>query len=872
MTDTKDRDKTLSASGPRPASLRRREAGGTVRQSFSHGRSKAVVVEKKRKRTVAGPTPAATPAPEPRRAEEREVREAREARAPEPETRPAPPPEPVRQAETAAQARAATGRGGVVLKSLTEEEKQARARALSDARYAEGELRKRAEADARKRADEDARLQRERDEGTRRRADEEARKASEEEARKRAEDEAKRRLEEDKRTGLAAGAPGTAAVAVEEEDEETKARAKRGKGPPPRAPSARRAEPRRRSGKLTINQALTEDERVRSLAAFRRAREREKRLARGSEPAAKVYREVIIPDTITVQELANRMSERAVDVIKELMKQGMMATVNSALDADTAQLVAEEFGHTAKRVSEAAVEEGMEGAPDREEDLVPRAPIVTVMGHVDHGKTSLLDALRATDVAAGEAGGITQHIGAYQVRLKSGAEITFLDTPGHAAFTSMRARGAKVTDLVVLVVAADDGVMPQTAEAIAHAKAAGVPILVAINKIDKADANPQRVKTDLLQHEIVVEEMGGEVQAIEVSATKHLGLDKLEEGILLQAEILDLKANPNRPADGAVIEAKLDRGRGPVATVLVQRGTLKQGDIVVAGAEWGRARALVNERGETVTEAGPSVPVEILGLSSSPEAGDRFQVVESESRARDISAYRQHKRRETRMTFGTRASLEQMFTRLEQGGLKELPLVIKGDMQGSVEAIIGALTKMGTEEVGVRVLHGAIGGVTESDVVLAEANSAPILAFNVRANAQAREHAQSAGVEIRYYAIIYDLVDDVKAALSGLLSPTLREQFLGNAEILQVFNISKVGKVAGCRVTEGVVRRGAKVRLVRDSVVIHDGTLSTLKRFKDEVREVQSGQECGMAFENYQDMQQGDVIECFEIETIARTL
>jgi translation initiation factor IF-2 len=837
-----------------------------VRQSFSHGRSKPVVVEKKRKRTIAAPAVGAAPAPEPRRAEEHE------ARAPQPEITPAPAQQAAPAAEPAVQARVVSGRGGVVLKTLTEEEKQARARALSDARQAEGEARKRAEADARRRADEDVRQQREREEGQRRRAEEEARKVSEEEARKRAEDEAKRRLEEDKRAGVAAGAPGLAALAVEEEDEETKARAKRGKGLPARVPGARRGEPRRRSGKLTINQALTEDERVRSLAAFRRAREREKRLARGSEPAAKVYREVIIPDSITVQELANRMSERAVDVIKELMKQGMMATINSVLDADTAQLVAEEFGHSAKRVSEAAVEEGMEGAPDREEDLVPRAPIVTVMGHVDHGKTSLLDALRATDVAAGEAGGITQHIGAYQVRLKSGAEITFLDTPGHAAFTSMRARGAKVTDIVVLVVAADDGVMPQTAEAIDHAKAAHVPIIVAINKIDKPDANPQRVKTDLLQHEIVVEEMGGEVQAIEVSATKRLGLDKLEEGILLQAEILDLKANPERPADGAVIEAKLDRGRGPVATVLVQRGTLKQGDIVVAGAEWGRVRALVNERGETVESAGPSVPVEILGLSASPEAGDRFQVVESESRARDISAYRQHKRRETRMTFGTRASLEQMFTRLEQGGLKELPLVIKGDVQGSVEAIIGALTKLGTEEVGVRVLHGAIGGVTESDVVLAEANHAPILAFNVRANAQAREHAQSAGVEIRYYSIIYDLVDDVKAALSGLLSPTLREKFLGNAEILQVFTISKVGKVAGCRVTEGVVRRGAKVRLIRDSVVIHDGTLSTLKRFKDEVREVQSGQECGMAFENYQDIQQGDVIECFEIETIARTL
>jgi translation initiation factor IF-2 len=514
----------------------------------------------------------------------------------------------------------------------------------------------------------------------------------------------------------------------------------------------------------------------------------------------------------------------------------------------------------------------MGGAEDREEDLLPRAPIVTVMGHVDHGKTSLLDALRATDVAAGEAGGITQHIGAYQVRLSSGAQITFLDTPGHAAFTAMRARGAKVTDIVVLVVAADDGVMPQTIEAIAHAKAAGVPIIVAINKIDKPDANAQRVKTELLQHEIVVEEMGGDVQAIEVSATKRLNLDKIQDAILVQAEILELKANPKRAADGAVIESKLDRGRGPVATVLVQRGTLKVGDIVVAGAEWGRVRALLNDRGEVATEAGPSVPVEILGLSAPPEAGDHFQVVENEARAREIAAYRQRKRRETRMTVSARGSLEQMLDQIKSSEVKELPLVVKADVQGSVEAIVGALQKLGTEEVTVRILQAGIGGVTESDVILAEASHAPIIAFNVRANAQARERTHQTGVEIRYYSIIYNVVDDVKAALSGLLKPTVRETFLGNASILQVFAISKIGKVAGCQVTEGVVRRGAKVRLIRDSVVIHEGTLSTLKRFKDEVREVQAGQECGMAFANYQDIQVGDVIECFETEEIARTL
>ena len=554
------------------------------------------------------------------------------------------------------------------------------------------------------------------------------------------------------------------------------------------------------------------------------------------------------------------------------MAQGNMATINDVLDADTAQLIAEEFGHTVKRVSEADIEVGIEGKDDKDEDLQPRAPVVTVMGHVDHGKTSLLDALRATDVVGGEAGGITQHIGAYQVELGSGDKITFLDTPGHAAFTAMRARGAKATDIVILVVAADDSVMPQTIEAISHAKAAEVPIIVAINKIDRPEANANKVKQELLQHEVIVEEMGGDVQAIEVSATEKTNLDALQEAIILQSEILELKANPDRAADGVIVEAKLDKGRGPVATVLVQRGTLRVGDIVVAGSNWGKVRALINDRGESVKEAGPTVPVEILGLSAPPEAGDGFAVVESEARAREISEYRERKVRESRAQPGGRGSLEQMLSQIKTKDVKEMPIVIKADVQGSAEAIVGALEKLGTDEVSVRILHAGIGGITESDVVLAEASSAPIIGFNVRANAQARDHARGSGIEIRYYSIIYDLVDDIKAALSGMLDPTLRETFLGNAEILEVFNVSKAGKVAGCRVTEGNVERGAKVRLIRDDVVIHEGTLATLKRFKDEVKEVNSGQECGMAFENYQDMQPGDVIECFRVEEVARTL
>jgi len=567
------------------------------------------------------------------------------------------------------------------------------------------------------------------------------------------------------------------------------------------------------------------------------------------------------------------MSERAVDVIKFLMKEGQMMKPGDLIDADLAELIAGEFGHTVKRVSESDVEEGIFNVADDEAELQSRPPIVTIMGHVDHGKTSLLDAIRHANVVAGEAGGITQHIGAYQVE-HDGNKITFIDTPGHAAFTAMRARGAQATDIAILVVAADDSVMPQTIESINHAKAAGVPIIVAINKIDKPTADAQRVRTQLLQHEVFVESMGGEVLDVEVSAKNGTNLDKLLEAILLQSEILDLKANPNRTAEGVVVEAELDRGRGAVATVLVQKGTLTPGQIIVAGDQWGRVRALVTDKGEHVKAAGPSLPVEVLGLSGTPAAGDKFAVVENESRAREISEYRQRLAREKQVArqSGSRGSLEQMMTQLQTSGMKEFPLVIKGDVQGSIEAIAGALEKLGTDEVRARIVHSGAGGITESDISLAEASNAAIIGFNVRANSQARSLAERQGIEIRYYNIIYDLVDDVKAAMSGLLSPERRETFLGNAEILEVFNITKVGKVAGCRVTEGKVERGSGVRLVRDNVVIHEGKLKTLKRFKDEVSEVQSGQECGMAFENYEDIRAGDTIECFRVEHVTRTL
>lgn len=846
---TETGDRKLKASGGKTLSLKRTVESGHVRQNFSHGRSKSVVVEKKRRRTLK---PGAG-----------DIQQQEEAPTPEPVKQAAPAVKPAAKAKPPVKPAAEKPRSGVVLRTLTEEEKQARGRALSQARVREDEERRQAEIDAKQRTEEDVRRDRERAEAAIREAEEAKRLKAEEDARKRAAEEAARRLVEE-------GKPARPAVVEADDDDDDDARRKREAAA--RTPAARRGEQRRRTGKLTITKAFDDEERQRSLASMRRRRARDKKNHGSQEPQQKIRREVVIPEVITIQELANRMAERAVEIIKILMKQGLMLKINDVIDSDTAQLVAEELGHTVRRVAESDVEEGLIGEADAEETKEPRAPVVTVMGHVDHGKTSLLDALRKADVVSSEAGGITQHIGAYQVTLESGGKITFLDTPGHAAFTAMRARGAKATDLVVLVVAADDGVMPQTIEAIHHANAANVPIIVAINKMDKPEADPARVKNELLQHEVILEDFGGDVLSVEVSAKTGAGLDRLEEQILLQAELLELKVNPNRAAEGVVVEAKIDKGRGPVGTMLVQRGTLKVGDIIVAGAEWGRVRALINDHGENVTQAGPSVPVEVLGLNGTPEAGDVFSVVEDDARAREVTAYRQRKTRETRVAIGARTTLDQMLSQLKEGERKELPLVIKADVQGSSEAIVQALEKLGTEEVAARVLHAGAGGITESDVTLAAASNTPIIGFNVRANAQAREAARQAGVEIRYYSIIYDLVDDVKAAMSGMLKPELRETFLGNAEILDTFNISKIGKVAGCRVTEGTVRRGAKVRLIRDDVVVHEGKLSTLKRFKDEVKEVKSGQECGMAFENYQDMRAGDVIECFEVEEIARTL
>jgi translation initiation factor IF-2 len=631
----------------------------------------------------------------------------------------------------------------------------------------------------------------------------------------------------------------------------------------------------RRAGKLTLSDAISDEGgRQRSLAAMKRKQEKARQKAMGfGQKAEKQVRDVQLPETIVVSELANRMAERAADVVKALMKMGMMVTMNQTIDADTAELVIEEFGHKAVRVSDSDVEQAIETVSDRAEDLQPRPPIVTIMGHVDHGKTSLLDAIRKANVVSGEAGGITQHIGAYQVKTPNGALVSFLDTPGHAAFTSMRARGAQVTDIVILVVAADDAVMPQTIEAINHAKAAKVPMIVAINKCDKPDANPQKVRTDLLQHEVVVEQMSGEVQDVEVSAKTGKGLESLLEAIALQAEILELKANPKRAAMGAVIEAKLDVGRGPVATVLVQNGTLRRGDIFVVGEKWGKVRALINDKGETVSEAGPSVPVEVLGLNGTPEAGDVLNVVETEAQAREIADYREKAAKDKRAAAGAATTLEQLMAKAKADlDVSELPVLVKADVQGSAEAIVQALEKVGNEEVRVRVLHYGVGAITDTDVGLAEASKAPIIGFNVRANATARAAAQQKGVEIRYYSIIYDLIDDIKQAASGLLKAEVRETFIGYAKILEVFKVSNVGKVAGCLVTEGVARRSAGVRLLRDNVVIHEGTLKTLKRFKDEVKEVQSGQECGMAFENYDDVRPNDVIEIFEREEVQRQL
>jgi translation initiation factor IF-2 len=867
-TETKNPgEKTLSVS-PKTLSLKPRAETGVVRQSFSHGRTKPVVVEKVKRRVIGAEPKTADAAP----ISDRTATTARRTAAPGKAAAPTP------AAKAPAPETAPAKPSGVVLRTLTEEERSARAHALADARVREAEERRIAEEEARRRQSREVSERAERDAAETRKRDEEERRRHDEEAKRKAEQEAKKRFGEDETKPKAALTPAARAAQLEAEEEEPARAPRRGPGgaarpvPPPRPAPRGGAEKRR--GRLTVVTALSQDEvRERSVASFRRRVQRLKGHA-ANESKEKLVREVTIPEAITIQELANRMAERAVDVIRILMQQGQMVKITDVIDADTAQLVAEELGHSVKRVAEADVEEGLFDVADAPEDLRPRPPVVTVMGHVDHGKTSLLDAIRSTDVAAGEAGGITQHIGAYQVTTPSGGKITFIDTPGHAAFTAMRARGAKVTDVVVLVVAADDGVMPQTVEAIHHAKAAKVPMIVAINKIDKPDARPERVRTELLQHEVQVESMGGEVLDVEVSATKKVNLEQLLEVLALQAEILELRANPNRPAEGTVIEARLDRGRGPVATVLVQRGALKVGDIIVAGAEWGRVRALLSDTGVNVDSAGPSTPVEVLGFNGTPEAGDRLAVVNSEGRAREVTDYRARQKRENMVarSAGMRGSLEQMMSQLKTAGRKEFPLIIKADVQGSMEAIIGALDKLGTDEVGARVIISGVGGITESDVTLAEASGAAIIGFNVRAHKEAREAAERSGIEIRYYNIIYNLVDDVKQAMSGLLAPTLRETTLGNAQIMEIFTVSKVGKVAGCRVTDGTVERGANVRLIRDNVVIHEGKLSQLKRFKDDVREVTAGQECGMAFENYQDMRQGDVIECYRVETVQRTL
>ena len=831
MSDS-DGKKTLGVrSGPR---------AGNVKQSFSHGRSKNVVVETKRKRVV------------------------------------------VPKASTSKTTIQTSNKEGAknLSSGITDTEMERRLKALQAAKAREADEVAQREANAKEREQEreQKRLEQENKQRELKKAEELANeKAAEvEAAKKQAEDQAKRAAIEAK-TATKSDAPQRREFGEQ-------------KGPRPASPSSRkkdrdgderssgrgRGDEGRRSGKLTLSQALDGGERShqKSMAAMKRKQERARQKALGqTQEREKIVREVQVPEAIIVSELANRMAERSAEVVKSLMKMGMMVTQNQVIDADTAELIIEEFGHKIVRVSDSDVEDAITEIEDKPEDLKPRPPVITIMGHVDHGKTSLLDSIRNAKVVAGEAGGITQHIGAYQVKTKDGTILSFLDTPGHAAFTSMRSRGAQVTDIVVLVVAADDSVMPQTIEAINHAKAAEVPMIVAINKCDKPEANPDNVRTELLQHEVIVEAMSGEVQDVEVSAITGQGLDELLEAIALQAEILELKANSKRAAHGAVIEAQLDVGRGPVATVLVQNGTLNQGDIFVVGEQWGKVRALINDKSERVKEAGPSVPVEVLGLNGTPEAGDVLNVVETEAQAREIAEYRENAAKEKRAAAGAGTSLEQLMAKAkEDENVTEMPILVKADVQGSAEAIVQAMEKIGNEEVRVRVLHYGVGAITDTDVGLAEASGAPVMGFNVRANASARNSANQKGVEIRYYSIIYDLVDDVKAAASGLLSAEIRENFIGYSQIKEVFKVSGVGKVAGCLVTEGVARRSAGVRLLRDDVVIHEGTLKTLKRFKDEVPEVQSGQECGMAFENYEDIRPNDVIEIFEREEIARKL
>ncbi|CUI43311.1 translation initiation factor IF-2 [Cognatishimia activa] len=813
---------------------------GNVKQSFSHGRTKNVVVETKRKRVVVPKPGASKPG----------------VSAGQPGGDPSKRPAGISEAEMARR-----------LKAL----QAAKAREAEDKQRREAEEKAREEQRQRRRAEAEQkeREQREAEEKAKAKAE------AEEQKRKDAEAAAQRAAAE---AAAAKAAPAKAAAPAKREPNHKPAPA----ATPRKADREREQRGRgrgqndgRRSGKLTLSQATGgAGGRQKSMAAMKRKQERARQKAMGGQvEREKVIRDVQLPEAIVVSELANRMAERVADVVKALMNMGMMVTQNQTLDADTAELIIEEFGHKVVRVSDSDVEDVITDVEDTEENLQDRPPVITIMGHVDHGKTSLLDAIRDAKVVAGEAGGITQHIGAYQVTTDSGTVLSFLDTPGHAAFTSMRSRGAQGTDIVVLVVAADDSVMPQTIEAINHAKAAEVPMIVAINKCDKPAADPNKVRAELLQHEVIVEAMSGEVQDVEVSAITGQGLDELLEAIALQSEILELKANPDRAAQGAVIEAQLDVGRGPVATVLVQKGTLRQGDIFVVGEQYGKVRALINDKGERVEEAGPSVPVEVLGLNGTPEAGDVLNVTETDAQAREIAEYREKAAKDKRAAAGAATTLEQLMQKAkEDENVSELPILVKADVQGSAEAIVQAMEKIGNNEVRVRVLHSGVGAITESDVGLAEASGAPIMGFNVRANASARNTANQKGVEIRYYSVIYDLVDDVKAAASGLLSAEIKENFIGYAAIKDVFKVSNVGKVAGCLVTEGVARRSAGVRLLRDNVVIHEGTLKTLKRFKDEVAEVQSGQECGMAFENYDDIRADDVIEIFEREEVQRTL
>jgi len=913
--DDKKKKKPLSLSKPGKLELKKTVEGGQVRQSFSHGRTKTVTVEVKKKRTFqqgaagemteikdapqdevfeaapeAAPVeaPVAAPHPKPGRtltdAEQatraRALEEARKA-AEEAARESAAAQIALEEARKAGEAEEAAAKAEeeALAKAKEAAEAEAKVTAVEDAQEAEvAEVVEAAEAAEAAAVVEEAPVVETR---SRREIEEEARRAAEAEAQRMA-DEASQRAADAERKRAALEVEVKADVIDEGEATPDRRKSRGGAAPaeaPARPTSRTKGERKRRSGKLTISEALNDEggARQRSVAAFRRKQERERqqrsRDTGGGGSSAKVVREVSIPDVISVGELANRMAERANEVIKSLMKMGVMATTNQNIDQETAQLVVEEFGHSPKLTSASDVELNLGASVEDDDGIrVSRPPVVTVMGHVDHGKTSLLDALRSTDVVRGEAGGITQHIGAYQVELETGEKISFIDTPGHAAFTSMRQRGAHVTDIVILVVAADDGVQPQTIEAINHARAAEVPIIVAVNKMDLPAADSTRIQTELLSHEIVPEQMGGDVQVIEISATTRMGLDTLTEAITLQAEVLELTANPERAAFGAVIEAQLEAGRGAVATVLVQGGTLSVGDIFVAGAEWGRVRALINDRGENIKSAGPSEPVEVLGLNGAPQAGDDFAVVENDARAREVVEYRQDVIRDKRVVAGARGSLDEMFEQIKAGEAAEVPVVIKGDVQGSVEAIVGALNNMSTDEVKVLVLHAGVGGITESDVSLASVNNGLLIGFNVRAIPQARDQAKRDQVEIRYYNVIYNVVDDIRAMLEGELAPTIQENLLGSAEIREVFSVSKVGKVAGCMVTDGLIRRDSKIRLTRDSVVIHEGQLGTLRRFKDDVREVQNGYECGIALENYNDIQVGDIVDCFEVQEIARRL